>query len=112
MTRQYLISGIISCIFITSGAFGMEQITTAENTQNTANTIDQPQSGDIFKHYKGKLYKVICISRHSEDLTWHVVYEALYDNAVSKVWHRPLEMFMGTLEIDGKETQRFEKIIQ
>ena len=87
----------------------MEQATI--NTIPT-NTIHQHiQAGDIFKHYKGNLYKVICISRHSEDLVWYVVYETLYDNKVSTVWHRPLDMFLGTLEVDGKTVQRFEKVI-
>src|SRR5437868_15477168 len=68
--------------------------------------------GDIYEHYKGKRYRIIGISCHSEDLTWYVVYEALYDNPVSKVWHRPLEMFLGTLEVDGKEVQRFVRVEQ
>jgi len=79
----------------------------------TADTIHQQiQAGDIFKHYKGNLYKIICISRHSEDLVWYVVYETLYDNTVSKIWHRPLDMFLGTLEVDRKRVQRFEKVTQ
>ncbi len=77
----------------------------------TTDTLNHIQAGDTFKHYKGNLYKVICISRHSEDLAWYVVYEALYDNKVSTVWHRPLDMFLGTLEVDGKSVQRFEKVI-
>lgn len=68
------------------------------------------QAGDIFRHYKGNLYKIICVSCHSEDLTWYVVYETLYDNNVSKIWHRPLDMFLGSLEVDGKRVQRFEKV--
>jgi len=81
-------------------------------TTTTTDTIHQQiNPGDIFKHYKGNLYKVICISRHSEDLAWYVVYETLYDNAVSRIWHRPIDMFLGTLEIDGKHVQRFEKVI-
>lgn len=36
-----------------------------------------------------------------------VVYEALYENEVSKLWVRPLEMFIGDVEIDGKSIPRF-----
>ena len=64
----------------------------------------------IWQHYKGKQYRIIAVSCHTEDLTWSVVYEALYDNDVSKIWHRPLEMFLETLEIDGIIVPRFTHI--
>ena len=66
--------------------------------------------GQIWRHYKGKDYRIIAVSRHTEDLAWYVVYEALYDNPVSKIWHRPLEMFLSPIEADGAVTQRFRKI--
>lgn len=72
--------------------------------------INQIKPGDLWRHYKNKDYKIIALSRHSEDLSWYVVYEALYDNPVSKIWHRPLEMFLETIEIDGKSVSRFKHI--
>src|SRR5260221_10346364 len=54
----------------------------------------QVQPGQIWRHYKNKDYRIITISCYSEDLKWYVVYEALYDNPVSKIWHRPLDMFL------------------
>lgn len=72
--------------------------------------IHQINPGEIWRHYKGKDYRIIAVSCHTEDLAWFVVYEALYDNSVSKIWHRPLEMFLGSLEVDGVITQRFKKI--
>jgi hypothetical protein len=78
-----------------------------EHIKNLAAKI---QPGDLYEHYKGNKYKVINVSCHSEDLSWHVVYESLYENPVSKIWHRPLEMFLGSLEIDGSIVQRFKKI--
>ena len=68
------------------------------------------QPGDLYEHYKGKQYKIIGVSCHSEDLSWYVVYEALYQNEVSTVWHRPLDMFLGMLEVDGKMVQRFKRV--
>lgn len=70
----------------------------------------QLTSGAIYEHYKGKRYKILGISCHSEDLTWYVVYETLYNNDVSKIWHRPLDMFLGTLEINGVVVERFKRI--
>jgi len=62
----------------------------------------------IYKHYKGNLYRVHAIAKHSETLEDLVVYEALYENELSRFWVRPIEMFEGEVEIDGKKMKRFE----
>ena len=64
----------------------------------------------IYKHYKGDEYRVIGVGKHSETLEDLVFYEALYDNEMSELWARPLEMFRETIEIDGVEKPRFEFI--
>lgn len=63
-----------------------------------------------YKHFKGDLYNVIGIAKHSETLEELVVYEALYDNPRSKLWVRPKEMFLEKVERDGKVIPRFEYI--
>lgn len=74
------------------------------------NMRDTIKPGDIYEHYKGKRYKIIMVSCCSETLSWYVVYETLYANAVSSLWHRPLEMFLGSCMVDGKEVVRFKRI--
>jgi hypothetical protein len=76
------------------------------------NLIKQIKTGDIWQHYKGKQYRILAASCHSEDLSWYVVYETLYDNPVSRIWHRPLEMFLGTLGVDGAIVPRFTRVEQ
>ncbi|MDX1608036.1 MAG: DUF1653 domain-containing protein [Candidatus Spechtbacterales bacterium] len=61
-----------------------------------------------YKHYKGKEYEVLCVAKHSETLEDLVVYKVLYNNEVSKFWVRPLEMFLGDVEVEGKKVPRFE----
>ena len=61
-----------------------------------------------YKHYKGKEYRVISLAKHSETLEDLVVYEALYDNPMGKIWVRPKEMFLENVEVDGKIVPRFE----
>lgn len=61
-----------------------------------------------YKHYKGGMYKVLGVAKHSETLEDLVIYEALYDNETSKLWVRPLTMFSDLVEIDGKQVPRFE----
>jgi hypothetical protein len=65
------------------------------------------ESGQLFRHYKGKMYRYLRIFRHSETLEELVGYEALYDNELGRFWVRPREMFFGRLE-DGR--LRFEPV--
>jgi cyclomaltodextrinase len=60
----------------------------------------------IYKHFKGKMYLVEDIARHSETLDYCVVYRALYGEY--GLWIRPLDMFLEEVEVDGKKVRRFE----
>lgn len=60
-----------------------------------------------YRHYKGEMCRVIAVAKHSETLEDVVVYEALYANPVSRVWVRPLSMFLEDVEVDGRRTKRF-----
>lgn len=61
-----------------------------------------------YRHYKGKEYRVIGIAKHSETLEDLVVYETLYENELSRLWVRPLQMFTETIEVNGERVQRFQ----
>ena len=63
-----------------------------------------------YRHSKGMEYNVIAVAKHSETLEDMVVYEALYNNDVSKIWVRPLKMFLEKVEKDGKMIDRFSFI--
>jgi hypothetical protein len=64
-----------------------------------------------YKHSKtGNFYKVLGIAKNSETLEEFVVYEALYDNPTSKLWIRPVKMFLEEVEIKGKKVPRFQFI--
>jgi hypothetical protein len=58
-----------------------------------------------YRHYKGGLYEVMGVARHSESLEPLVVYRPLYND--SGLWVRPFAMFTGTLTVDGRECSRF-----
>lgn len=63
-----------------------------------------------YRHYKGKMYEVIGIARHSESLEELVVYKALYMEEGKNLWVRPLSMFLEEVMVDGKPVKRFERI--
>ena len=67
----------------------------------------QLRIGGYYRHYKNKPYRVHGVVRHSETLEEMVHYEALYPNDLGSMWVRPLEMFLGQVEIDGKLVDRF-----
>lgn len=62
----------------------------------------------IYKHFKGKLYRVYFVARHSETLEEFVVYQTLYDNF--DFWVRPKSMFEEQVMKDGVLVPRFEYI--
>ena len=66
-----------------------------------------------YKHYKGKLYEVIGLAKHSETLEEIVIYRALYESeefGKNVLWVRPKSMFLEFVEIDGNKIPRFEFI--
>ena len=58
--------------------------------------------GKIYRHYKGNIYKIIALAKHSETMEDMIVYSSL-DN--SKTWVRPKSMWNEIL--DDKGTLRF-----
>lgn len=80
----------------------MLHVKQAENNMNTALKIG------IYRHYKGNLYEVLHIARHSETEELFVVYRALYGDY--GVWIRPLSMFVECVWVDGRDIPRFELV--
>jgi hypothetical protein len=62
----------------------------------------------MFRHYKGGLYEVLGVARHSETEERLVVYRAVADDGT--LWVRPLTMFQETVMVDGREIPRFAAI--
>jgi len=61
-----------------------------------------------YKHFKGGMYKVISVAKHSETLEDMVVYRSLKEE--DQLWVRPLEMFSEKVKVEGKQIPRFEFI--
>lgn len=61
-----------------------------------------------YRHYKGGLYEVIGVARHSETEEHLVVYKPVAGD--SGLWVRPLTMFVETVEVDGVVVPRFAPV--
>ena len=62
-----------------------------------------------YKHYKGGIYEVIGVARHSEDQTQElVIYTHPTDDGKEQLWARPIEMFKENVETNNYKGPRFE----
>lgn len=59
----------------------------------------------VYRHFKGKDYRLLYVARHSETEEEMVVYQALYGER--GIWVRPAAMWNETVERDGRRVRRF-----
>lgn len=71
-----------------------------------------PSPNEVWRHFKGREYKIITIAQETETGANMVIYEALYKG--HKVFARLLSMFMSEVDHEKypevKQKYRFEKI--
>ncbi len=84
---------------------------------NSAAVFEEPEKrglsiGHVYRHFKGGLYRVEGVAKHSETLEEYVVYRKLYDD--HSLWIRPKEMFLSPVDKekypDAMQEYRFEEV--
>lgn len=75
---------------------------------------NNPQPYEVYRHFKGNMYQVLCIAKDSENGQKMVVYQRL--DAVNEVYVRPYDMFISPVDNvkypDAGQYYRFELVEQ
>lgn len=56
----------------------------------------EPTKGQIYKHFKGNVYEIIAVAKHTESDERLVIYKSGAENAT--VYARPVEMFLSEVD--------------
>ena len=60
-----------------------------------------------YRHFKGGVYEVIGVAKHSETLEETVVYRSVTNGGL---WVRPAAMWEEEVEYNGKKVRRFSPV--
>ncbi|MBO4608422.1 MAG: DUF1653 domain-containing protein [Lachnospiraceae bacterium] len=71
-----------------------------------------PVEGELYRHFKGGLYRIVTIAQHTETSEGLVIYRS--EDDPSKVWARPVTLFCSPVDKvkypDATQEMRFEKV--
>ena len=70
--------------------------------------MKEVQPNEIYRHYKGNVYRVLHLAKHTETMEDMVIYTPV--TGESYVWARPLSMWFDTVQTKDGDVSRFTRI--
>lgn len=68
------------------------------------------EAGKLYRHFKGNVYRVLCVALHTDTLNPMVIYSAVDDD--KNIWARPLKEFTDeVIQNDTKVTAPTTKVV-
>jgi hypothetical protein len=67
--------------------------------------MEYPEPGRKYRHYKGGLYEVLFLSKHTETDDILITYKSIH---FGSYYSRPIWSWNLRVEVDGKKVDRFE----
>lgn len=90
----------------------MEYIRNDQSKIEFTTILEDKENATLFRHFKGKEYKIITIAKDSDNLDEIVVYQGQYED--NPCWTREIEEFFSKVDKEKYPTitqeYRFEKI--
>ncbi len=90
----------------------MEYIRNDQSKITFTTILEDKENATLFRHFKGKEYKIVTIAKDSEDLKDLVIYQGQYEG--NPCWSREIEEFFSKVDKekypDIMQEYRFEKI--
>src|SRR5712675_1808456 len=86
---------------LSCGEAGCERVCGGKDMSEPARDVPAGR----YRHYKGNLYEVLGVARHSETEEELVVYRALYGER--GLWVRPVTLFLQPALVEGQAVPRF-----
>jgi hypothetical protein len=68
--------------------------------------MNYPEPGKFYRHYKGGLYKVLHLAKHTENEEILVIYQSLHFGSFHA---RPLESW--NTKVDNPNKEKYDKVI-
>ena len=79
-------------------------VTHVASTASVNSSVRVVSPNELYKHYKGSVYQVLHVAKHTETEEPLVVYKNVKE---TQVWARPYQMFVEDVEIEGVKQPRF-----
>ena len=73
----------------------MKYVSKIRNLEFTT-ILENSEKASIFRHFKGKEYKILCIAKDCDDLSDLVIYQGMYDD--NPIFSRKIDEFFSEMD--------------